>query len=450
MDDSQPLQHRSPTELALPLGSEADLDPLLERIGDAHYVLLGEASHGTHEFYSWRAAITKRLIAEKGFSFVGVEGDWPDCYRVNASVVAMPGAPTDPRDALLQFERWPTWMWANEDVVDFTRWLRHHNEQLATDERVGFYGLDVYSLWDSLRGVVNYLREHEPDHVEAAFEAFQCFEPYAEDPQAYAQATWLVPESCEDAVVGLLRDVREVTDVVGPETDQQFNAEQNALVAAGAEAYYRAMVRGGPESWNVRDRHMATTLDRLMAHHESRKARKDAPVKAVVWEHNTHVGDARFTTMSAGGMVNVGELVRELHGPDDVVLAGFASHRGSVIAGSSWGASAQEMPVPPAREGSVEALIHDDVDDPAALFVFPGGDVADRPDQLPPWLSERMPHRAIGVVYRPEAEQRGNYVPSVVGQRYDALLWFDRTTALVPLHGTHPRGGEAETWPSGT
>lgn len=281
LDDSQPLQHRSPAELVLPLRSEADLDPLLDRIGDAHYVLLGEASHGTHEFYAWRAEITKRLIAEKGFSFVGVEGDWPDCYRVNASVVGMPGAPADPRDALVQFERWPTWMWANDDVVGFIRWLRQRNEHLPASERVGFYGLDVYSLWDSLRGVINYLREHEPDHVDAAFEAFQCFEPYAEDPQAYAQATWLVPESCEDAVVGLLQHVREMTDVVGPETDQQFNAEQNALV-----------------------------------------------------------GDARFTTMSAGGMVNVGELVRDSHEPDDVVLVGFASHRGSVLAGSSWGAPA--------------------------------------------------------------------------------------------------------------
>lgn len=430
-----------PRDLALPLTGPEDLDPLLERVGDARYVLLGEASHGTHEYYAWRTAITRRLVEEKGFSFVAVEGDWPDCLRVHRSVVgARDGAP-DPADALRAFDRWPTWMWANDDVVELTRWLRSHNAGLPPERRVGFYGLDVYSLWDSLREVVDYLRVHEPEHVDAAVEAFRCFEPYAEDPQAYARATRLVPDTCEEPVVGLLRRLRADTGAgTDPAPlDEQLAAEQNAHVAAGAEAYYRALVRGGPASWNVRDTHMADTLDRLVAHHERRA--DGAPVRAVVWEHNTHVGDARFTDMAGAGMVNVGQLVRERHGAHDVVILGFAGYRGTVVAGEAWGAPAEVMTVPPARAGTVEARLARELDVDAALFVVP--------ERRPSWLEEDVDHRAIGVVYHPEAERWGNYVPSVLGRRYDAFLWFRRTTALRPLPGATAAGGEPETWPSG-
>ncbi|TFV59564.1 erythromycin esterase family protein [Geodermatophilus sp. DF01-2] len=424
-------------ELARPLRDPADLDPLLDRIRDARVVLLGEASHGTHEYYAWRDVLTRRLISERGFSFVGVEGDWPDCYRVNCSVAlatsSESGAAEDPREVLRGYARWPTWMWANEEVADFTRWLRGHNAQRPPGDRVGFYGLDVYSLWDSLRAILGYLREHEPEHVETALAAFRCFEPYAEDPQAYARATRLVPTGCEDAVVAMLRDLRgRVGDEGAPDRDAAFDAEQNARVAAGAEAYYRAMVRGGPESWNVRDHHMADTLDRLLAHHGD-------GAKAVVWEHNTHVGDARYTDMAGRGLVNVGQLVRERYGEDDVVIVGFGSHHGSVIAGDSWGAPMQRMPLPPARDGSTEALLHDAVPQASALFVFPS--------QLPRWLSEERAHRAVGVVYHPGAERWGNYVPTVLGRRYDAFCWFDETRALTPLHDVHPSGAEMETYP---
>jgi erythromycin esterase len=424
-------------ELAGPLHDPGDLDPLLDRIGQARVVLLGEASHGTHEYYAWRAALTRRLIEERGFSFVGVEGDWPDCYRVNCSVTlassSASGAAEDPREVLRGYERWPTWMWANEEVADFTRWLRAHNAARPPEERVGFYGLDVYSLWDSLRVILGYLEEHEPEHVETALAAIRCFEPYAEDPQTYARATRVVPTSCEDAVVSMLGDLRSrISDDGVPDRDTAFNAEQNALVAAGAEAYYRAMVRGGPESWNVRDHHMADTLDRLLAHHGD-------GAKAVVWEHNTHVGDARYTDMSHVGMVNVGQLVRERYGEDDVVIVGFGSHHGSVLAGDSWGAPMQRMPLPPARRGSLEALLHDAVPDASALFVFP--------DELPGWLAGERPHRAVGVVYHPGAERWGNYVPTVLGRRYDAFCWFDGSRALTPLHDVHPSGAEMETLP---
>lgn len=408
-------------ESALPLEGEADLDPLLARIGDARYVLIGEASHGTHEFYAWRAALTRRLIAEQGFSFVAVEGDWPDCYDVNRSVTLASEAPDDPAEVLHGFERWPTWMWANDDVVNFTRWLRNHNVEVNPEDRVGFYGLDVYSLWDSLRATLDYLQTHQPQHVEAALEAFRCFEPYAESAQSYARSTRLVPSGCEPEVVQLLTELRSAPASRSQEDrDARFNAEQNARSAAGAEAYYRAMVSGGPDSWNVRDWHMLETLQNLMQHHGPQ-------AKAVVWEHNTHIGDARWTDMSASGMVNVGQLAREHHSEDGVVLVGFGSHHGKVLAADSWGANVQAMTVPPARAGSTEANLHEVLPERSALFVFLG--------QEGSWAGQSQDHRAIGVVYSPHAERWGNYVPTVLNRRYDAFLWIDATTALTPLHG---------------
>jgi len=419
--------HDGVRRLALPLRVEADLDPLLERVGDARFVLLGEASHGTHEYYAWRAALTRRLIVEKGFTFVAVEGDWPDCYRVNCSVKLAPTAPDDPREVLLRFYRWPTWMWANEEVAAFTRWLRKLNAGRPPAQRVGFYGLDVYSLWDSLRAILGYLRKHEPTHVETALAAYNCFEPYAEDPQAYARATRLVPTSCEREVIDVLAALRKGIDESRIDRDARFDAEQNALAAAGAEAYYRAMVGGGADAWNVRDCHMADTLDRLTAHHGS-------AAKAVVWEHNTHVGDARFTDMSDAGMVNLGQLVRERHADEGVVIVGFGSHHGSVIAAGRWGADMQFMNVPPARTGSTEALLHDATDTPAALFIVP--------ENPPAWMVEERAHRAIGVVYHPEAERWGNYVPTVLGRRYDAFCWFDESTSLNPLPPASAQHGD--------
>jgi erythromycin esterase len=433
-----------PRDLAWPLGDATDLDPLLDRIGDARVVCLGEASHGTHEYYTWRAALTRRLVAELGFTFVAVEGDWPDCHTVSCSVTGAASAPDDPSEALQSFSRWPTWMWANEEVVELTRWLREHNATRPLHGRVGFYGLDVYSLWESLRAVLDHLGTHHPEHLDAALEACRCLEPYAEDPQAYARATRLVPTSCETEVVGLLADllVRHAHDGPTDGRDAAFAAEQNAHAAVGAEAYYRAMVQGGPESWNVRDTHMVDTLDRLLAHHEQRAG--DRPVRAIVWEHNTHIGDARFTDMADAGMVNTGQLVRERYGEDDTVLVGFGSHRGRVVAARAWGDPAEEMAVPPAREGSTEALLHEELGGRDALFVLDGG-----PDERPAWLTEERPHRAIGVVYQPYAERWGNYVPTVLGRRYDAFCWLEETTALHPLHGVRAEGGELETWPFG-
>ena len=426
--------------VARPLRSDADLDPLLARIGDARVVLLGEASHGTHEFYAWRDRLTRRLVAEKGFGFVAVEGDWPDCRRLHRYVTAEPNAPADADAALRSYDRWPTWMWANSAVRDAATWLHAHNADLPPQRRVGFHGLDVYSLHRSMREVVRWLREHEPEHASAALEAYACFEPYGPDPFAYARATRWVPESCEDSVIEVLRTMCERHGAEDGDGDGsaegRFVAEQNAAVVAGAERYYRAAVRGGASSWNVRDVHMADTLDRILEH-------ESPDAKGVVWAHNTHVGDARATDMSAAGMTNLGQLARERHADDGVVLVGFAGHRGSVIAGASWGAPAERLPVPPGRDGSVEDLLHRALDDDAALLVFPPAS-----DQ-PRWLRTSLDHRAIGVVYHPEQERWGNYVPSTLGDRYDALLWFGETAALEPLRAEPADDLEPETAPTG-
>ncbi|MEU1889575.1 erythromycin esterase family protein [Streptomyces pristinaespiralis] len=424
-------------QAAFPLTGREDLDPLLTRIGDARFVLLGEASHGTSEYYRWRDLLTRRLIEEKGFSFVAVEGDWPDCHALHCSVTAAPQAPENPVEVLEDFDRWPTWMWANTDVARFSHWLRKHNAGLPRDRRVGFFGLDVYSLWESLQEVCDYLSAHAPEAVEHALEAYRCFEPYADDPQSYAMATQLVPSGCESEVLALLVQLRRRAEqsVSADGSLAEFAARQNAEVLVRAERYYRAMLRGGPESWNIRDHHMADTLDRITEHHGPQ-------AKAVVWEHNTHVGDARATDMAAADLINVGQLVRERHAADGVVLVGFGSHEGTVIASDRWGGRPRTMKVPPARVNSLEDLLHQALPGGGALFVFPA-------EERIRWLREERDHRAIGVVYRPEREKWGNYVSTVLGDRYDAFCFLDRTTALTPLHMAPADTGEEETWPTG-
>ncbi|WP_141584823.1 erythromycin esterase family protein [Actinomadura sp. WMMA1423] len=418
---------------ALPLEYAEDLDPLLDRIGDARYVLVGEASHGTHEYYAWRAALTRRLIAERGFTFVAVEGDWPDCRRVGRCVTLAPGAPDDPRAVLDGYERWPTWMWANEETARFCHWMRDRNAGLPPDERAGFYGLDVYSLWESLRAVVDHLASHRPEYLATALEAYHCFEPHGHDPRSYGRSASLVPDGCTAEILALLSRLR------GPappehagDPEVEFDARQNAEVAAGAERYYRTMVHGGPESWNVRDVHMADTLDRLMDFHGG---------KAVVWAHNTHVGDARATDMAAAGMVNLGQLARERHGAEGVVLVGFAGGPGEVVAAQNWGGPMEVMHVPPPEPGSLEEVLAES-ELHRGMFIVPP-----EPDK-PPFLTETLGHRAIGVVYDPDLDRR-HYVPTRLADRYDALCWFRTTSALQPLHLEAARRGELETMPTG-
>jgi erythromycin esterase len=408
-----------------PLQTPADLDPLLAAIGDARVVLLGEASHGTHEYYTWRTAITKRLIQERGFQFIAVEGDWPACFTVNAALKQRePLVPGGAASLLKVFNRWPTWMWSNWEIVALVEWLHQHNQTQPEAAKVGFYGLDVYSLWESLQEILRYVEKQGDGAVATAHRAFQCFEPYNDDPQEYARAVAFVSQDCENEVMRLLADLRHQVashqsagGLPGRETD--FAAEQNGLVAVNAERYYRAMIQGGAASWNVRDRHMMETLHRLLDLH-------GPDSKAIVWEHNTHIGDARYTDMRRDGEVNVGQLAREQLGRENVFAVGFGSYQGSVIAGRRWDDPHQVMTVPEARRDSWEARLHNELHGHNGLLL--SSELRDLPG-----LAQPIGHRAIGVVYRPEYEQYGNYVPSIIPDRYDAFLYLDRTQALHPL-----------------
>lgn len=410
------LQHIQ--SLARPLGKVSDLQPLFEQIDDKKYVLLGEASHGTREYYIWRKEISKKLIQEQGFSFIAVEGDWPDCYRVNRYIKGYPHSGNSAREVLHAFNRWPTWMWANQEMVEFVEWLKDFNADLPKEKKVGFYGLDVYSLWDSLEAILSFLKYKDPQSVEAAIKAYRCFEPYRGDPQEYAQSLLLVPDSCEDQVVELLETIRQKQDEYEGSQEDVFNAEQNALVALHAEQYYRTMILGGSSSWNLRDNHMVETLNRLMKFYG-----KNA--KSITWAHNTHVGDARYTDMARIGEYNIGQLVRQQHGDSNSYLVGFGSYEGSVIASAAWGDPMTDMIVPQAKPNSWEELLHN-VSPKDKLLLFGDNKVA-------PELYKPFGHRAIGVVYNPGHEY-GNYVPTVLPHRYDGFLYFDKTHAISPLH----------------
>ncbi len=415
------------------LSTQNDLSALIEDIGDRRIVMLGEASHGTHEYYTWRAAITKRLIEEKGFSFIAVEGDWPDCYRINRFVKGYIDAGDDVKKVLQSFDRWPTWMWANWEVAALAEWLRQNNHHRAPEKRIGFYGLDVYSLWDSMREMMSYLQKEDPQAAQSVKKAIQCFEPYEEDEQLYARYA-RTELSCREQVLQLLKEIRSKSQHLDGDREAGFNTEQNALIAVNAEKYYRSMMSFDNESWNVRDRHMMETLDRLMSFHG-----KNA--KAIVWEHNTHIGDARATDMKRAGMINTGQLAREEYGINQVYLVGFGSYTGSVIAGDEWGSAMQEMELPPAREGSIEYQLHrESTKDRYFLF---------NTEAMQRKYQRAIPHRAVGVVYRPERETMGNYVPSVMSKRYDAFIYLDSTTALHPLHLQPHDEKIPETYPFG-
>ena len=410
-----------------------DLDPLMESIGDAHFVLLGEASHGTHEYYTWRAHITKRLIEEKGFSFIAVEGDWPDCYRLNRWIKNYPDAGASAFDVVHAFNRWPTWMWANWEIVALAEWLQQYNLTHDLKQKVGFYGLDVYSLWESLAAVIQYLDQKDPTTKQTAMEALHCFEPYSDgEGRAYARASLMVPSVCEEEVVNLLAEIRRRMPTYNTDQEAVMNAEQNAQVIVNAERYYRAMVRASHESWNIRDHHMEDTLDRLMEYY-------GPETKAVIWEHNTHVGDARATDMT--GMVNVGQLVRQQYGSGDVFIVGFGSYGGTVVASREWGDQMRVMHVPDAMTDSWEHILHQ-LEAKDRIIIMD--------ERLKHELEGRVfGHRAIGVVYHPHYERPGNYVPSQMTERYDAFVYLDRTSALHPIHVSMDAHQMPETFPFG-
>ena len=430
---------------AIPLSGEpSQYDALLRGIGDARVVLLGEATHGTHEFYRERAFITRRLIEEQGFAAVAVEADWPDAYRINRFVRGM-SDDEEAVQALGDFGRFPTWMWRNADVLDFVGWLRTHNEQRPPSEQAGVYGLDLYSLRSSTRAVLTYLDKVDPEAARRARQRYGCFDQFGEDLQEYGYAAnaGLHP-SCEREVVAQLVDLHRQRLAYASRdgrvaADDFFFAEQNARLVTNAEAYYRTMFRGRNESWNLRDRHMADTLSELRAFLE----RSRPGARVVVWAHNSHLGDARATEMGQGGEWNVGQLAREAYGAS-AVLVGFTTHGGTVTAASEWDGPAHRKPVRPSLPGSYERLFHD-AGIPRMLLPL-------RTDlDLASALATRRLERAIGVIYLPESERRSHYFHATLPEQFDFVLHFDETRAVEPLErGALWEGGtEADTYPTG-
>lgn len=427
-------------------GSDRDHDALLDLIGSAHFVLLGEASHGTHEFYRERASITRRLMAEKGFNAVAIEGDWPDAYRVNRFVR---GTDDDrcAADALAGFKRFPTWMWRNDDVVKFVEWQRAFNDTRPVRERTGFYGLDLYSLMGSMDAVLGYFDKADPQAAQRARERYACFDQFGDDSQIYGMMVGLgSAESCEQEVIGMLVEMRRRAAAAargGSAADEEeaFNAEQNARLVKNAEAYYRSMYLSDVSSWNLRDRHMFETLGELERH---LGRRSDRP-KIVVWAHNSHLGDARATEMGERrGELNMGQLVRERH-HHDAVLVGFTTHTGTVTAASDWGVAAERKRVLPSRADSYEGLMHETG---LERFMLPLRGVGDAQTLA---LQEPRLERAIGVIYRPETERQSHYFFARLSAQFDALLHFDHSRAVEPLERQAGwKDAEApETYPSG-
>lgn len=424
----QPIIDRI-NQYAHPLtGQDQDLDPLLDMVGDRQFVLLGESTHGTHEFYRTRADITRRLIDEKGFNGVAVEADWPDAYQVNVFAKGLSES-AESIDSLREFTRFPTWMWRNADVLDFIGWLREYNQRHARAD-VGFYGLDLYSLYASAQAVIQYLESVDPEAAERARQRYSCFEDYAEDIQSYGYAaSFGVSQTCEDEAVRQLIDLRERAGAYLSRDgqvaeDAYFYAEQNARLVQNAEEYYRSMFRGRDQSWNLRDRHMTQTLGLLAEHLE----KQHGAARLVVWAHNSHLGDARATEMSRRGEWNIGQLVREQHGPR-ALLVGFMTHHGTVTAASNWDGPAQRKTVRPGLPDSYEALMNEA--DPDNFFL----NLRDTPDLAEPLSRERL-ERAIGVIYRPETERMSHYFFANLPAQFDALLHFNETRAVEPLERT--------------
>lgn len=425
-------------------GGPGDYDALMNLVGDARFVLIGEATHGTHDFYEERARITQRLIREKGFTAVAVEADWPDAYRVNRYVRGE-GRDGSANEALSGFERFPAWMWRNTDVSAFVDWLRAHNEGVRAGPKVGFYGLDLYSLFTSVKEVLNYLDQVDPTAAAEARRRYACFDHYGEDSQHYGYATGIgLSESCQQGVLTQLQELQQrafdymQADGASSE-DAFFYAQQNARLVKNAEEYYRTMFRGRISSWNLRDSHMAETLDALARH----LSRDGAPAKIVVWEHNSHIGDARATEVGGLGEWNVGELARKAY-PGQTCLIGFSTYDGHVTAASEWDGPAERKRVRPALHGSYEELLHQ-----VGLPRYYLNLRDDTPVRR--LMLERRLERAIGVLYLPRTERQSHYFNAQMAQQFDAIIHIDRTEALVPLDATSGwhSGEPPETYPEG-
>lgn len=425
-------------------GTAADYDGLLDLVGDAAIVLLGESTHGTHEFYAERARITARLIDEKGFCAVAAEADWPDACRVNRYVRAE-GNDRDAEQALAGFQRFPSWMWRNTDMLAFVAWLRDHNDALPAAERAGFYGLDLYSLFTSMAEVLRYLDQVDPAAAGEARARYACFDHYDEDSQAYGYATGIgLSDSCQAAVVAQLQQLQQrAADYMRRDgsnaADAYFYATQNARLVMNAEQYYRTMFGGRVASWNLRDSYMADTLDALLLHLQRQRS---TPAKVVVWAHNSHIGDARATEAHSLGEWNLGQLLRERH-HGQVRLIGCTTYDGWVTAASRWDGPAQRKRVLPALSGSHEALLHGHL---TSNYVLP----LTRGTAISRALHEKWLERAIGVLYLPATERQSHYFFACLPRQFDAVLHIDRSSAVTPLETVGRSTGETpETYPEG-
>lgn len=416
----------------LPSPDAPDFADRFERFADARVVLLGEATHGTHEFYAARAAISRRLIERHGFNIVAVEGDWPDVARIDHYVRHNTVRPAR-GDAFIRF---PTWMWRNHEVLAFADWLRSHNARLPLDDRTSLRGLDIYSLGESIHAVIGYLELRDAAAAVQARQLYDRLVPWQHEPQHYGRAVTLGQMAgCENAVVKELEDLlARRMQLIVDDGEAFFDAEQNARIVRAAEQYYRAMYRRSEASWNLRDRHMFDTLQRLMAH------RRDARV--IIWAHNSHVGNAAATAMGWNGQFNIGELVRASYG-DQAALIGFGTDRGTVAAASDWGAPMEIKQVRPARDESWEGAFRR-TGQAHSLTDWRGANGS----RVRPVLSQALLERAIGVVYRPESELTSHYFEAVLADQFDAFVWFEETRAVSPLGRELPHGAP-ETWPFG-
>lgn len=403
------------------LHNSSHLEPLITQASDKKLVLLGEASHGTHEYYAWRDSISRRLIAEHGFNFILVEGDFASLYELNRYVKDMPDAAASAKDVLMNLERWPQWMWVNEEVVALAEWLREHNDALPKEKKVGFYGMDVYDEWRSKEVLMQFLFNKNPNLYEEARKSYACFSPYNSDSRLYAQFAQTGQANCSQytkEVVNMLlnnKDKLHNTDAY-----EFFYALQNAYVFKNAEKFYRKSALGlNSASWNARAIHMHETSKRLLDLYGNDS-------KGIVWAHNTHIGDAGHTEMRRVNQVNIGQLSRDTHGEDNVMLIGFTTYEGYVKAGAQWGGPMQKMKIPPAVQNSLEERLKR-VGTTSFFLMF------DEKDRTHPEFIRSIGNRAVGVVYNPQFDAR-QFVPTVVPKRYDAIIFFKETKALNPLH----------------
>lgn len=417
---------------SVPFNDINDFSDLIDKIKDKKVVMLGESSHGTKEFYEWRTAISSELIKNYGFNFIAVEGDWPPCQEINRYIQNKNFLSTF--EVLRKFNRWPTWMWANGEIALLMDFLKDYNSGVR--KQIGFHGLDLYSLYESMDEIVRQLDDVDPKLSKKIRKYYACFDPYSKNEREYVKALLHADKGCLQEVKSALEEILKKS-FHGEESF--FDASQNARVVKNAEEYYRSLISFNDESWNIRDYHMLETLDMLLSHYGSNS-------KGIVWAHNTHIGDYKATDMLVQGQINIGGIARQKYGAENVSLVGFTTYTGTVTASHAWEGPTEVMKVPKAKLGSLESALHQNIplvghDNYYLTF--------ENVDYLSP-LNDYRGNRAIGVVYNPAHELRGSYVPTAVAKRYDAMVFIDQTHALLPLRLEFDHHKIPDTYPFGT